>query len=225
MSNQSDNRNLPNCLMLMVKDMAASVHFYTHVLGFQFDEAWPNKEQPLWASLSLNKQVIMIGAAMEPDPSWCDDEATLELQKEMLDVFQNGTPGAGASFYFLIDGVDGYFADVKERGGQPRTEPKSQFYGLREFMILDPDGYRLLMYSYIQLSECQSCGMPLTEAKPGDMYCDYCTDDKGTLRSYEQVLEGTIQGYFMGMQGMERAAAEVAAKEHLGKMPAWKCHT
>jgi hypothetical protein len=90
-------------------------------------------------------------------------------------------------------------------------------------MILDPDGYRLMMYSYIQMSECQSCGMPLADAQPGDMYCDHCTDDAGNLRSYEQILEGTIQGYFMGMQGMERAAAEVAAKEHLGNMKAWKC--
>ena len=31
--------------------------------------------------------------------------------------------------------------------GAPRIEPKSQFYGLRDFMILDPDGYRLLMDS------------------------------------------------------------------------------
>ncbi len=209
--------------MLMVQDMAASLHFYTHILGFEFDEGWPNKEQPLWASLSLNDQVVMIGAAMEPDPSWCEDEDTLKLQKEMLDVFQKGTPGAGVSFYFVIDGVDEYFSGVKERGGKPRTEPKTQFYGLRDFMILDPDGYRLQMYSYVQLSECQSCGMPLTDAEPGDMYCNYCTTDDGKLRSYEEVLQGTIQGYFIGMQGMEADAAAVAAKEHLAKMPAWKC--
>ena len=49
--------------------------------------------------------------------------------------------------------------------------------------------------------------------------------DKGQLRPYEDILEGTITGYFMGMQNMERAEAEVAAKEHLGKMPAWQCGT
>jgi hypothetical protein len=53
------------------------------------------------------------------------------------------------------------------------------------------------------------------------MYCDYCTDEEGKLRSFEDVLEGTIQGYFMGMQKMERGEAEVAAKEMLAKMPAW----
>ena len=53
--------------------------------------------------------------------------------------------------------------------------------------------------------------------------CDYCTDDEGKLQPYEAILEGTISGYFMGMQNMKRAEAEVAAKEHLAKMPAWKC--
>ena len=45
--------------------------------------------------------------------------------------------------------------------------------------------------------------------------------DAGKLKPYTAVLEGTIQGDFMGMQTMERAAAEVAANEHLAKMPAW----
>jgi hypothetical protein len=35
------------------------------------------------------------------------------------------------------------------------------------------------------------------------------------------VLEGTITGYFMGMQKMERSEAEKAAREHLATMPAW----
>jgi hypothetical protein len=42
------------------------------------------------------------------------------------------------------------------------------------------------------------------------------------LRPYEQVLEGTTTSSFMGMKGMERSAAEKAAREHLGRMPAWK---
>jgi hypothetical protein len=53
------------------------------------------------------------------------------------------------------------------------------------------------------------------------MYCEHCTTDAGKLKPFVEVLEGTIQGYFMGMQNMERAEAEVAAKEHLAKMPAW----
>ena len=56
------------------------------------------------------------------------------------------------------------------------------------------------------------------------MYCQYCVDERGQLKPYSQVLEGTVAGYFMGMQKMERSAAERAAKEHLSKMPAWQMH-
>ena len=72
------------------------------------------------------------------------------------------------------------------------------------------------------MESCQSCGMPLSDAEPGQMYCQYCTDEQGQLRTYETVLEGTIQGYFMGMQKMSREEAELAAREHLAKMPAWQ---
>ena len=86
----------------------------------------------------------------------------------------------------------------------------------------DPDGYRLLFYTPIQMSSCQSCGMPLKDAKPGSMYCQYCTDDKGNLKPYEKVFEGTTTGYFMAMQKLPRKDAEAAAKKHLATMPAWK---
>ena len=69
---------------------------------------------------------------------------------------------------------------------------------------------------------CQSCGKPLANVEPGMMYCEYCTDEKGQLRPYEQVLEGTTTGYFMAMQKMPRKDAEKAAKTHLATMPAWK---
>ena len=64
---------------------------------------------------------------------------------------------------------------------------------------------------------CESCGMTIDDGT----YCEHCTDDKGALRSFEQVFEGTVTGYFMGMQQMPRDEAEQAAKEHLSKMPAW----
>jgi hypothetical protein len=61
----------------------------------------------------------------------------------------------------------------------------------------------------------------MADGKAGQMYCAYCSDEQGNLKPYEVILEGTVTGYFMEMQKMERKAAEKAAKEHLGKMPAW----
>jgi catechol 2,3-dioxygenase-like lactoylglutathione lyase family enzyme len=52
-------------------------------------------------------------------------------------------PGAG-TVYLIRDEVDQYFGSIRARGGAPDTEPADQFYGMREFVILDPDGNRLL---------------------------------------------------------------------------------
>jgi uncharacterized glyoxalase superfamily protein PhnB len=213
----------PNSVMLTCNDAKKSVDFYRDVLGFELKECWPDAEKPLWASLNYDKQTIMLGACMDPDPSMCGpgEEDHLEWWKERTDFFRGNGAGAGVYFYIQVDDIDQYTATVQDRGA-PITRPvKSQFYGIRDVVVTDPDGYQLMFYSTITMSSCQSCGMPLQDAQPGQMYCGHCTDDNGKLRPYEDVLEGTISGYFMGMQKMERVAAEQAAKEHLAKMPAW----
>ena len=126
----------PMSLHFESRDIPKALAFYRDVLGFELQSVWPGEGEPLWCSLHLNGQSIMLGGPME---------------------------------------------------------------------------------------SCQSCGMPLTDAALGQMYCQYCVDESGKLRPYEAILEGTISGYFMGMQKMERGAAEVAAKEHLSRLPAWTC--
>jgi uncharacterized glyoxalase superfamily protein PhnB len=214
----------PNCVMLTVPDMAASIRFYSDICGFEVTESWPAGDSPMWANLVLGRQSIMLGVPMDPDdvPAMCPDEPLEQAWHEgIAREFQEHKAGVGAYFYIMVEDVDTYHAQVVDRGGKPATEPKSQFYGLRVFGIQDPSGYRLLFYSPLQMDNCQSCGMPLADAEPGVIYCQHCTDDSGKLRPYEQVLEGTIRGYFMGAQKMERERAEVAAKEYLAQMPAW----
>ena len=145
----------------------------------------------------------------------------MELWKQRIADFRSGKPGAGMMIYLAVEDVDRYHDTIKDRGAKPATAPHTQFYGIRDFAVADPDGYLLVPYTAVAMESCQSCGMPMTDAEPGQMYCQYCTDEQGQLRPYEAVLEGTIQGYFMGMQKMERGPAEAAAKVHLAKMPAW----
>jgi len=45
--------------------------------------------------------------------------------------------------------VDKYFLWVKGQGIEPRTEPKTWPWGKREFVVKDPDGYKLVFYSLI----------------------------------------------------------------------------
>ncbi len=210
--------------MLTSSDVKASIAFYRDICGFEVEASWPEGDSPMWANLVLNGQSIMVGSPMDPAhvSAMCPDEPKEEgWHMAAATEFVVNQPGVGAYFYIMVEDVDAFHVEVARRGGKPATDPKSQFYGLRVFGIQDPSGYRLLFYSPLIMENCGSCGMPLTDAKPGEMYCGYCTNDAGKLKPYEEVLEGTIQGYFMGMQQMARAEAEIAAKAHLATMPAW----
>jgi len=214
----------PITVHLTSRDVPRSIEFYREKLGFELKECWPDEANPMFASLLLDKQAILLGghAPASEAGKWCGDDAKLKKYFEAAaDEFESNAAGAGVTIYLRVDDVDAYHATLAGRGVKNMLEPKTQFYGQRDFPVRDPDGYRLTFYAPITMESCQSCGMPLAEAEPGQMYCHYCTDDKGQLKPYEAILEGTIQGYFMGMQKMQRPEAEAAAKEHLAKMPAW----
>jgi len=210
-------------VMLTCKDMHAAAKFYK-ACGFTMKESWPDEKNPQWANLVLDGQSIMIGAAMEPDQvgEACHGDAAAEKYwKKAAEAFRKNQPGVGIQVYVMVPDIDAYAKEIRKKGISFEGEPKTQFYGIREICVDDPTGYRLIFFTPVAMTSCQSCGMPLTDAEPGQMYCSYCTDDKGTLHPYERILEGTVTGYFMAMQKMSRPDAEQAAKDHLAKMPAW----
>lgn len=211
-------------IALTCRDMKKSVAFYKGKLGFHMKESWPDASEPMWCNMVLNGQSVMLGAAMPPDQvaSMCgDDEVGAKIHGKAAEAFQKNKAGVGVTIYLMVDDVDAWDATLRKKGVKPLREVKTQFYGIRECLVDDPDGYRLTFFTPVAMESCQSCGMPLADAQPGQMYCGYCTDEKGVLRPYEQVFEGTVTGYFMGMQKMARKDAEKAAKEHLARMPAW----
>ena len=73
---------------------------------------------------------------------------------------------------------------------------------------------------------CESCGMPMREAKEfaggktDSKYCIYCTDSSGQLKSYDEVLQG-MKSFVMQTMGQTEEQALKTAKENMGKMPAW----
>jgi len=219
-----DSRPSPNTVQLASQDVAASIAFYQDICGFTLAEQWPDKN-PMWARLDLDGQSLMVGLQGKPEQiaTMCkDDPAEAAWHLGSYEDVQKSQVGAGVVLYFHVADADAFHAEVQKRGGKPATSPKTQFYGLRDFGIQDPDGYRIVFYHPVTMENCQSCAMPLADAKPGDMYCDYCTDEKGQLRPFEDILAGTT-GYFEREQGMDKASAEAAAREHLLKMPAWVC--
>jgi uncharacterized glyoxalase superfamily protein PhnB len=58
------------------------------------------------------------------------------VRKENAQLAKTG----GAGFYIVMNDIDPYYEQVKSRVNlaMPIT---NQFYGMREFIILDPDGY------------------------------------------------------------------------------------
>jgi catechol 2,3-dioxygenase-like lactoylglutathione lyase family enzyme len=217
------NKPFPLCIMLTCRNMPKSVAFYRDTLGFTLEHSWPEGDAPMWANMMLDRQSIMLGASMDPGqaPDCGGDAATKALHQKLYDDFKGNKPGIGFMTYVLVPDVDAFHSRLSKAGLKPEVKPTTQFYGIRDFSVLDPDGYRLIFYSPVVMTSCGSCGIPLTDAQEGEMYCRHCVDAQGKLKSYDDVLEGTIQGYFMEMQKMPRAKAEVAARAHLAKMPAW----
>ena len=207
-------------VMFVCKDVKAAIAYYKERLGFAVDTTWPSAEKPMWANVSFGGQSIMLSCEAGEERG-CEGQEN-ELWLTNTDTFRKAA-GGGVVVYFPVDDVDGFHASAVSNGAQIHGEPKDQFYGIRDFPVRDLDGYIISFFQAIKMSSCSSCGMPMADAKKGQMYCEHCSDESGNLHPYEAILEGTIQGYFMGMQGMEREAAEVAAKEHLAKMPAWAC--
>lgn len=112
---------------LAVKDIEASVTFYTEVLGFTTAFTLPGEDGKLvHASVARGDTSIMFGRV---DTSEAHDQGPL---------------GRGVVLYATVDDdedIDAYFARVKRGGAQIMQEPTDQFWGHRDWGIADPDGY------------------------------------------------------------------------------------
>lgn len=100
--------------VLCVSDLAASIEFYTHKLGFSRD--FTLGEPPTFAGVSFG------------------DNAQLFLERR--------TPSpAGCGLYYVVDNADAMCDRCRAAGVTIATEPGDRNYGLRDFSIHDPDGY------------------------------------------------------------------------------------
>lgn len=76
------------------------------------------------------------------------------------------------------------------------------------------------------VKSCISCGMPIrlaSEAAAGDLdkpYCQHCSKDDGSMKSYNEVLAGMTQ-FIVKTQGLDNTVAEEMAGQMMRKLPAW----
>ena len=73
---------------------------------------------------------------------------------------------------------------------------------------------------------CISCGMPMRtkeEFPLGDTskdFCVYCARPDGSLKSYDEALNG-MTNFMVSTQGLDTTVARETAKSMMAKMPAW----
>ena len=193
--------------LMASRDMKATIEFYRDRLGFQVGMIFPTADNPEYVDLSKDGMTVMF------------------IPAEHLGIGSGEKLGTGVDLYMQIDGdIDEYYEELKGKGVTVVADIKDEPFGVRDFKVEDLDGYRLT-FNQVSGKTCMSCGMPMTKIEdfgggsPANIYCVHCTHPDGSLKSWEEAVEG-FAGFMMETQGLDREAAEAGAKEHLGKMPA-----
>lgn len=79
---------------------------------------------------------------------------TLAFIDESKTLIQNESgakpKGLGIFTYVEVENVDEYFKTLKEKGVRTSGEPRDWPWGKREFVVKDPDGYKLVFYTTIK---------------------------------------------------------------------------
>ena len=111
-----------------VKDLDKTALFY-ETLGFL-----KSKHEPDRLSFRLNWFWI----DFHPQ----DKENIPDFQKETN--FEN--KGVGMFIYLSVEDVDDYYNYLLSKGLKPSSEPQDMPWGNREFVLRDPDGYKLVFF-------------------------------------------------------------------------------
>ncbi|MBZ0137350.1 MAG: VOC family protein [Planctomycetes bacterium] len=118
--------------MLICADVQASIKFYTDVIGFTVDGRMDDVGKTGWASLGIGDVHIMLAS-----PTYFPD-----MPKVNDRYYQ-------AQYYFYTDKLDELRRHIAGKGAET-TEIIEQFYGMREFEMVDPDGHILIFGQSIE---------------------------------------------------------------------------
>ncbi len=115
-------------IVAYVKDTKATAEFYEK-LGFLFD-----KREPDHLSARLNWFWI------DFHPEDKEDKPEFQVESDLTHK------GAGQFLYIKVDNVDEFHKGLIDKGLKPDSEPKDYSWGNREFIIRDPDGYKIVFF-------------------------------------------------------------------------------
>jgi len=111
---------------LIVRDIAASTAFYRDVLGFTVKQTVPDAAPFVFVWLERDGVPVFLNdrkAAGEEYPGAAERPA-----------------GGTVTMFFIVSGVDEYYASLAQKA-TVIMPIKTQFYGMREFAVVDPDDH------------------------------------------------------------------------------------
>jgi catechol 2,3-dioxygenase-like lactoylglutathione lyase family enzyme len=115
-------------LTCYVKDLARTAEFY-ETIGFR-----RGKEEPGRATFYVNWFFVTFIAQDQEDAPALRKEAKLPKK------------GSGLFLYIKVDDVEDFYGEVVAADMKPEGEPEVQASGNREFVLRDPDGYKLAFF-------------------------------------------------------------------------------
>src|SRR5579864_1344267 len=111
---------------LIVSSVEQSLSFYEGVLGFARGMTVPEQSPFVFASVTSG-----------PIEIFFNDRSTVSKESPQ---FAGRSSGGGNTMFVELDGVDAYHSEIKDRV-KIVLPIVTQWYGMREFAIEDPDGY------------------------------------------------------------------------------------
>jgi len=111
---------------LVCRDIAASLAFYRDVLGFSISMSVPDAAP-----------YVFVGLERDGVPVFLNDVTAASADVPSMAALP---PGGTATLFFIVTDVDALHAVVAPRATIVMPL-KTQFYGMREFAVTDPDGH------------------------------------------------------------------------------------
>ena len=98
---------------------------------------------------SLGFEVVMASGALRVKLNDFTLAFMDEVQVENTNEAGAALKGIGIFTYIETENVDDQFKLITDNGVKASSEPKDRPWGKREFIVKDPDGYKLVFYSSI----------------------------------------------------------------------------
>ncbi len=135
MAIRDPRESVPITVELFVPDVAASVQFYTDKLGFQLLRlergTIGGREQASFAVVGLEQAAFLIA-------------------HEGLEGGLTLPPGGAIDIRIMVQDVDAVYRRAREGAVEIVTGIADRDYGLRDFIIRDPNGFRLRFASAVR---------------------------------------------------------------------------